>query len=406
MKPICIHNATVATEDRVINSCSLLIEDGVISRIFTDNDPQRLPTGTLTINGEGQLVFPGIIDLHTDAIEREMSPRPGAEFPVHVALRELERKMCGVGYSYVYHSLYLGYTPAWGGSKRSRKKVFDDLHDACRKQSLIHNKIHLRFEITGIHELETCMELIRQNKIHLLSIMDHTPGQGQFNIEVFLRKEQESGASLGEAKKKLQGLLSAPKITEEQLESMLLLAKTKGIPVASHDDDHPQKVARMLAKGVSICEFPIDKETARFAVSKKMATIGGAANVLNGGSLSGNLNVAEAIGEGLINCLCSDYYPPALLHAIFKLHKDYNIPFDQIAKLVSLNSAHTMGLSHFTGSIKEGKSADIIMIKQVDEVPMVSLNMVGGNVVFAQNSKNSLHPMIDISSTENRVHGL
>lgn len=382
--------AAIVLPDRVIRDGALLIDQGKISRIWEGPLPPETSADLPVIQAPGRWILPGIIDLHTDALEIEVCPRPGADFAVDVALRELERKMCGVGYTRVYHSLYLGYKPATGGLSLSREDFFKQAYAASQRPSLIRNHLHLRFEITGIDAYDTCLSLVESGMIDLLSIMDHTPGQGQYRAESFIRREMGGGKTEAEARARLATLMAQPKVNESQLEVLFEAAHRQGVKLASHDDDRPEKVAWMYERGGHICEFPINLETAAFARSQQMITIGGAANVLRGGSLTGNLHVAEAVAAGHINCLCSDYYPPAMLHAVFKLHHEYQLPLPAAMQLVSLIPAQAMDIDDHTGSIDEGKSADLIIVDWVNAMPVVNCTIVEGQVVSTQYMRPSL----------------
>ncbi len=393
MNSLLLQHATLILPGEVLRNGSLLIQDGNIACIYRKGDMPE--TATEIINCEQQWIFPGIIDLHTDALEHEIAPRPFADFDIGIALRELEKKMSGCGYHTVYHSMYLGYTSPTGGTTTPRETLFKKIYEASRQQTLIRNKIHLRFEITGIDAFELCIELMEKGYIDLLSLMDHTPGQGQYGREQFVKHMLEKGKTESEAIALLEEYRKTPKLGDEQLEKLISKAAQINIPVASHDDDTPEKVEKMHKLGVSICEFPINMDTAETAHRKGMTVIGGAANVLRGGSLSGNLHVAEGIVSGFVDCLCSDYYPPAMLHSMFKLKQSYDLPFEETSKLLGLRPAETMGLSSQTGSIETGKKADLMVVQIIDQLPLVTHNIVAGKIV----SSHTISPASIISTS-------
>jgi len=133
--------------------------------------------------------------------------------------------------------------------------------------------------------------------------------------------------------------------------------------------------------GVDICEFPINMETAMHAAKLGQFVVGGASNILRGGSLSGNLNIQDAVLNGSVNGLCSDYYPPAILHSIIKLNQECGMPLPQSVNLATLNPAKATGLNKHTGSIEKGKDADLLIVKIVDGLPMVTHTIVKGKVM-------------------------
>src|ERR1700761_4414831 len=185
MNSLLISNAQVVTPDGVIEKGSGWIEDGLIRQAGEITDPMA-KSGQL-LDAGGAYVMPGIIDIHTDAMDAEIVPRPGADIPVEVAFRELERKMCSCGITTVFHSLHLGYEAAenQARSRYTRDEIFRRVHGSAGRPTLIRNRIHLRFGLTGIAAYQQCLDLIRDGYIDLLSVMDHTPGQGQFNKDKF-----------------------------------------------------------------------------------------------------------------------------------------------------------------------------------------------------------------------------
>jgi alpha-D-ribose 1-methylphosphonate 5-triphosphate diphosphatase len=165
------------------------------------------------------------------------------------------------------------------------------------------------------------------------------------------------------------------------------VAKELNIPVASHDDDTIAKVDQMVAVGVDISEFPINMETAAYATRLGLYVAGGASNVLRGGSLSGNLDMTEAIRERVVGVLCSDYYPAAILHSIFKLHLDHGMPLHDAVNLATLHAAESVGLDVETGSLEPDKRADLVVVKLRGSLPVVSKVMVNGKWVLQTDSK-------------------
>jgi alpha-D-ribose 1-methylphosphonate 5-triphosphate diphosphatase len=380
MNSFIINNATVVTPNEVLNNTSVLVEYGIITHIAPEIDEQY---AGYTIDADGAIVMPGIIDIHTDAMDAEIVPRSGADIPIAVAFRELERKMSGCGFTTVYHSMHLGYNTAetHSRSKYTRPEVFETVFNASKGNTLLNNKIHLRFELSGVDAYDTCIELMDKGYIALLSVMDHTPGQGQITKEQAIQFMVKMGNSEAEAAKMIEEKLQSPIIAGEKLETLINHAKKLHIVVASHDDDTIEKVNYMHSIGVNICEFPITLETAHHATKLGMHVIGGASNILRGGSLSGNLNMKEAVLEGAVDSLCSDYYPPAILHSIFKLYNENGMPLNEAVNMASLNPAKAVGISHHTGSIETGKDADLLIVKLIDDIPMVTHTIVKGHTV-------------------------
>jgi alpha-D-ribose 1-methylphosphonate 5-triphosphate diphosphatase len=387
MNNLLIKNAQVITPYGVVCGGSVWIEAGQIRQAGTITEP--LPQTDRVIDADGAYVMPGIIDIHTDAMDAEIVPRPGADIPVAVAFRELERKMCTCGITTVYHSLHLGYESAelQSRSRYTRAEIFNQVYGCGSKPTLIRNKIHLRFEVSGVHAYEQCLDLLQDGSIDLLSVMDHSPGQGQFTKDKFKEYMMAIGKSEAQYLEELQARTNRPKVEGDQLETLVRVARQKGIPVATHDDDTIEKVDSMLALGVSICEFPINMETAKYATRMGMHVAGGASNILRGGSLSGNLDMTEAIREAAVDTLCSDYYPAAILHSVFKLHRDGVLPLHEAVNLATLNPAESVKLDKTLGSLEPGKAADLLIVRVQDGLPMVTHSMVDGVMVLQTTTK-------------------
>jgi len=211
--------------------------------------------------------------------------------------------------------------------------------------------------------------------------MDHTPGQGQITREQAIQHFMKMGKTEAEAWEMIEKHANQPIIAGEKLEALIKHAQKLHIPVASHDDDTVEKVDYYHGIGVNICEFPINMPTALHAVKLGMHVVGGASNILRGGSLSGNLNMKDAVLHGAVDTLCSDYYPPSILHSVFKLYNDEAMPLHDAVNLATLNPAKAAGIAHHTGSIEIGKDADLLLVKLVNNIPMVTNTIVRGHIV-------------------------
>ncbi|SEI79415.1 alpha-D-ribose 1-methylphosphonate 5-triphosphate diphosphatase [Cyclobacterium xiamenense] len=381
MKRLLIYNAHIVTPLEVIPFGSVEIKEGRIVAVSRENPPST-GTGNFSsyLDAEGKLLMPGLIDLHTDAIEKEIHPRPGANFPVNIAFRELERKMSGCGITTVYHSIYLGYQAAEEYATTSRVNLFETVAQLCKSKTILNNRIHLRYEITSSKDVDTCLTLIENGYVQLLSFMDHTPGQGQYAGDKYRRYLKADSKNKAEIERIFRERITRNRIIQGELQRIAQACLHYQIPIASHDDDHAVKVIDMHNLGCTICEFPINFEAAHQGRLLNMYTVGGAANILRGGSLSGNLNVQEAVKSRLINTLCSDYYPPSLLHAIFKLEQEKSLSLPEATRLATLHPAEAVGLGSTKGSIQEGKDADLILVGRVEGTYVVSHTFIQGRL--------------------------
>ena len=389
-----ITHATLVTPSGVHADHALLTEDGIITALGPA--AELAATGLETIDARGAYLIPGLIDLHTDTLEKELTPRPGADFPLEVAIHELDRKLVACGITTVYHSLHMGYADAErsAASRFTRRDVVAGVRAMAGVHTLAHTRIHLRYEYSGhgVEVRDLVEALIAEGAIDLLSFMDHTPGQGQYSRERFLANMIKQGKTETEAMAVLADRQARPKLTLSDLQAIGHSARARNIPVASHDDDSPEKVSQMHSAGVNICEFPINLAAAEAARTLGLDVLGGAANVLRGGSLTGNLDITSAMRAGAVNGLCSDYYPPAMLHAVFKLWHERVFSLTQAVAAATSIPARAAGIADKTGSLEVGKAADLILVRLRGETPTVLQTYVQGERVHAA-GREAEHPV-------------
>lgn len=388
-------NATLITPDGVQRDSALVIENGRIAAIGAGDSVADAFAGDLdTVDVDGAFVMPGLIDLHTDTLEKEITPRPGADFPIDVAVQELDRKLVACGITTVYHSLHFGYEEAElaNRSNYTRREIVAGVRAMAGRNTLARTRIHARYEIVGLGpaSLDLIKALLAEGAVDLLSFMDHTPGQGQYTRELFIERQAKQGISEPDALRKLEEKRARPRLSPAELHAVAQLAVALGVPVASHDDDSEEKVQSMYDLGITICEFPVNLSAARAARRLGMTVLGGASNVFRGGSLTGNLNIAEAVRDGCVNGLCSDYYPPAMLHAVFKLWREQILTLHEAVNTASLIPALGAGIAEETGSLEVGKDADLIVVRQRGETPYVTQTFVRGERVHVAGRE--LHP--------------
>ena len=394
MRRRLITHATLVTPSGVHADHALLTEDGIITALGPA--AELAATGLETIDARGAYLIPGLIDLHTDTLEKEITPRPGADFPLEVAIHELDRKLVACGITTVYHSLHMGYADAErsAASRFTRRDVVAGVRAMAGVHTLAHTRIHLRYEYSGhgVEVRDLVEALIAEGAIDLLSFMDHTPGQGQYSRERFLANMIKQGKTETEAMAVLADRQARPKLTLSDLQAIGHSARARNIPVASHDDDSPEKVSQMHSAGVNICEFPINLAAAEAARTLGLDVLGGAANVLRGGSLTGNLDITSAMRAGAVNGLCSDYYPPAMLHAVFKLWHERVFSLTQAVAAATSIPARAAGIADKTGSLEVGKAADLILLRLRGETPTVLQTYVQGERVHAA-GREAEHPV-------------
>jgi alpha-D-ribose 1-methylphosphonate 5-triphosphate diphosphatase len=380
-KNFIIENAAVVTPTGILNGASLKVEEGRIAGIkegsFTSN-------GIRKICGTGKTILPGFIDLHSDAVEKEIEPRPNIFFPVNIALFELDKKMAACGITTIFHALSFAEGEIGVRSNKKAGFIIKEIERLNNKFS-VRTKVHARFEITDEGAIPFLEILLKERCIHLLSFMDHTPGQGQFKEITSFKNYFGPVYNKSEAELDIiiDKKLSQRKIVKTHIDYLVSLCKPLGIPTASHDDDSREKIEWLNQMEFTMSEFPVNKEALTAAKDHGISVCLGSPNALRGNSTGNNLSVREAISLGFGDILCSDYAPMTILHALFTLVRLGILPLHKAVNMASLNPAETVGLDHRTGSLEEGKSADLTLVDFEEEVPKILKTFVAGKEVFS-----------------------
>ncbi len=366
-KHFYLTGAQVVLENETLQDAAVLIADGHIVAI----DPAS-SEGVQEVDLRGQTLMPGMIDLHCDALEKEAEPRPGVHFPFDFACAQADKRNAAAGITTIYHALSFANAELGVRNNATAAELARAVH-AWQQHALVDNRVHARYEITDPTAPEVLNELLGNDEIHLMSFMDHTPGQGQFKSIDAYRSFQARTYKKDDAE--FQALL-AEKLAqgagaEGRMQQLAQHARELGIPLASHDDDRPEKVGVVKDLGVSVSEFPINLETAVAARAAGLSTLFGAPNVVRGKSQSGSMRALDAVREGVADCLCGDYSPAALLPAVFQLPELAGIKLHQAVALVTCNPARAVSLND-RGSIAVGKRADLLAVRYLGGLPQVS----------------------------------
>ncbi|MGS1109454.1 alpha-D-ribose 1-methylphosphonate 5-triphosphate diphosphatase [Achromobacter anxifer] len=378
MQSTYLTHARVVLQDRVLEDSAVLIDDGRIVAIE--------PAGARAdreIDLRGQTLLPGLIDLHCDAIEKEAEPRSRVLFPLDFAVAQVDRRNAAAGITTPYHALSFANSE-WGVRNNQTAAEVVRTVRAFSQHSLVDNRVHCRYEVTDATSVDVLRALMDEGAVDLLSVMDHSPGQGQFKtLESYLQYMMGNHAmSREQAEEAAQAKTRAKDGAVARVEALLSHAQGLGIPTASHDDDSIQRIATMRNLGVAMSEFPITLDTARAAVSCGLSTILGAPNVLRGQSQSGSMRAIDAIRAGVASCLCSDYQPSALIAAAYTVAAQTDLTLPQAVALVTLNPAQACGLSD-RGRIAPGLRADLVAVAQVGAQPLISHTWSAGRLVFS-----------------------
>ena len=411
-----IRGGTVVCADRVLPDCDVVVIDGRIAAIepvgASDFDAQPDATmGVLpVVDARGAYVVPGLIDIHSDYVENVASPRPSVVMDLSTSLYKADRELVSHGVTTIFHSLSV-----YGAHVFDHKPIRDfgnvsaliDRVAALRageeRDHLIRHRLHMRVELDSVDLYDDIESFLRSGKVDLVSFMDHTPGQGQYrDLLVFgdtLKGYRD--VSDEDVRDIVRQQQESQKLTYAQITALASVARERGVSIASHDDDSEDKLAFMDGLEATISEFPISLDIARAARARGMHTIAGAPNVMLGHSHSGNLSAREAVQAGAIDVLCSDYYPAALLDAVFTLRDQCGLDIAKAFALVTINPAKAAGIADEVGSIAVGKRADVLLVREIScgegsgehpvagpdsrvarTMPVVTRAFVGGRSVF------------------------
>ena len=359
--------------DRIIENGALRIENGMISEI-TESPGQP----------SGFTVFPGFIDMHGDMIELELEPRPKVDFPMEVAVGHLDARLAAAGVTTAYAGVSFSRS-AKDGERRSfehTSAIIRALKDSIRGLRVDH-RIHARFDMTYTDAIAALEGLMEAGAVDLVSVMDHTPGQGQYrNIEKLIGYRMRGGKSEEQARAEIQTRMDNAVPVEQLLENLRevsRLCKANGVAMASHDDDTVQKAELMADIGAVISEFPVTMEAAQVAKERGLMIAMGAPNAMRGQSYSGNLSAREAHAAGLLHILAADYHPAAILPAIRALSASDPDGLVGAVRLASKNPAKALGLSD-RGEVATGKRADLAVVDANDRVVQT---ICGGEAIFS-----------------------
>ncbi|HLZ06912.1 MAG TPA: alpha-D-ribose 1-methylphosphonate 5-triphosphate diphosphatase [Bradyrhizobium sp.] len=363
-------NARVVLADRVIERGWVAFADGRIAEIGEG----MAPAGS--IDAQGDLLLPGLIELHTDHLEAHYVPRPKVFWNPVSAVVSYDGQLATCGITTVLDSLRV-WREDGAEDVDGRAGVLAAAITAARESNILRadHFLHLRCEVPMPDVVEEARELIDRPDIRLMSLMDHTPGQRQFRDEVKLR-DYYRGKGAGMTDAELDVLFKRrfdyqKAYAAKNMREIVALAHQYRIPLASHDDTTEENVTDAIRDRVSVAEFPTTMEAARGLHQAGIDILMGAPNVVRGGSHSGNIAAIDLAREGLLDILSSDYVPSSLLTGALQLSKQ--VPAIDLAAAVctvTKTPAEAVGLND-RGEIAVGKRADLIRVHVARDIPVV-----------------------------------
>jgi alpha-D-ribose 1-methylphosphonate 5-triphosphate diphosphatase len=364
MTELSFTNARIVTTDTLLDG-HVVVRDGAIAAVGTG----------ATANAhdcEGDYLLPGLVELHTDHLEKHAAPRPGVRWPMRSAFLAHDAQIAGAGITTVLDALTLGDFDS-GALRATMYRDAIDALDTLAPLTRAEHFLHLRCEIAVAGAAKAFDTFIDHPRAVLVSLMDHTPGQRQF-VDVGKYYEYYQG-KFGHTDEQMRAMVARRKhdqlqYADWQRQHVVNACAARGTRLASHDDATVAHIDEAVAAGVTIAEFPTTREAAKAAHTKGMTVIAGAPNLVRGGSHSGNIAAAELARDGLLDALSSDYVPSSMLQAAFDLHFKLALPLGQAVDIVSRNPARMVGLED-RGEIAAGKRADLVQVRLVDRLPVV-----------------------------------
>jgi len=368
-------NARIVTPDDVFSG-SLAVEDGLIAAV----EPERQPVRT-ALDLDGDYLVPGVVELHTDVLERHAIPRPGVHWPEVPAVLAYDSQLMGAGITTVFDSLAIGYLVDTGQRPRDPRPLVEAIRTA-RAAGLLRadHYLHMRCEVSTALVVQDFIPFADDPMVRLVSLMDHAPGQRQF-VDVAKYREYNQGR-YGLTDAQLDALVERrleerARYAEEHRAAITALCRKHGLPVASHDDATVAHVDEAMQAGAAIAEFPTTLEAAQAAHEYGLAVLAGAPNLVRGQSHSGNVPAAELAARGWLDVLSSDYVPASVLHGAFLLHLRHGMSLPRAVATVSATPARRVGLDD-RGAVVAGKRADLVRVRVAGDVVVVRGVWCGG----------------------------
>jgi alpha-D-ribose 1-methylphosphonate 5-triphosphate diphosphatase len=365
-----IGNAAIVLADRVIEHGWVAIADGRIAQVGEGKAPAA------SVDARGDLVMPGLVELHTDHLEAHYVPRPKVYWDPIAAVVSYDGQLVTCGITTVLDSLRV-WREDGAEDVDGRAGILAGAITAARDANILRadHFLHLRCEVPMPDVVEEAKELIDRPDVRLMSLMDHTPGQRQFRDAVKLR-DYYRGKGAGMTDAELDVLFKRrfdyqKAYAATNMRAIVALAHQYEIPLASHDDTTEENVTDAIKDRVSVAEFPTTMEAARGLHQAGIDILMGAPNVVRGGSHSGNIAAVDLAREGLLDILSSDYVPSSLLMGALQLPKQ--VPAIDLAaavRTVTKTPAEAVGLND-RGEIAVGKRADLIRVHLARDIPVV-----------------------------------
>ncbi|HEY4041175.1 MAG TPA: alpha-D-ribose 1-methylphosphonate 5-triphosphate diphosphatase [Rhodopila sp.] len=371
-------NAMLVLRDEALMG-TIVMHGEVIADIQTG--PSRSPAA---VDVGGDYITPGVVDLHTDNLERQVQPRSLARWPSRSAMVAHDAQCAAAGITTVLDALCLGDL----GFDAERIKTFQDGVidlDALTAAGLLKAShfLHLRCEVPAADMLELFDPVADHPLVRMISLMDHSPGVGQYaNIDFYRRLRRQGGLDEAMVERRIQEMQAQrARLRDPNRRALLNRVRGTTIAIASHDDRTEEEIAENAADGIRISEFPVTMEAAVAAKRAGMQVIAGAPNIVRGGSHSGNVAAVDLVRARAVDAFASDYVPPSLIEAAFQCRRQEGITLSDAIAMVSNHPAQMSGLPD-RGRLESGLRADMVRIRLHEDLPVVRQVWRGGERVI------------------------
>ncbi len=398
MEPYVIEGARVVLPLGV-EQVSVRVEGGKISGLDAPRDGARV------IDGRGKILAPALVDIHGDAFERQLMPRPGVDFPLHAALLETDRQLAANGIATAYHALTLSWEPGLR-SVDMGNAVLDGLL-ALAPRLTVENRLQLRWETFCFEALPLIERALAGPLLPSIAFNDHTsmavlhpatalqdrPFDHDPTFPVVDMASAGFAAKMADRAKRsglgqsdyvalIQSIWQRRAQVPAVMDKVAAMGRTAGAPMLSHDDSQAQTRRFYHGIGAKISEFPMNLQAAQTARDLGDWIIFGAPNAARGGSHLGSPSAGDMIARGLCDILASDYFYPAMLSAMARLLAQGRGTLAQLWPLIAANPARALGL-HDRGQVALGQRADLVLLDWPDgEAPATRLTLVAGRAAY------------------------
>ena len=374
-----IKNARIVTATEDFTGC-LVIEAGAISSVAR---------GDTSVAGAedwaGDWLLPGLVELHTDNLEKHLVPRPGVLWNAHSATVMHDALCAAAGITTVLDSIVIGDMDQGGTRSQTQHVSIQALHE-CRDEDLlrVEHLLHLRCEISAPDIVAAFEQYADDSLLELVSVMDHTPGQRQWRDLSKYRRYAERNGSFKDAE--YDALVIERREHQERYAipnraAVIAASHARSVPIASHDDTEVYHVEQAKEERIAISEFPTTVAAAQAARAAGIDIVMGGPNLVQGGSHSGNVSAAELARLDLLDIFSSDYVPASLLQSAFLLRDSVGWSMPKAVTTVTRNPAHAIGLLD-RGEIRVGLRADLIRVRMSGDMPIVRGAWVRGERAF------------------------